>query len=121
MGRLDPSRRPAAYNETPEYHPIWRGVGFAMLILIPIISYAASVVLFNLNLQRHWIAVPRELVINVLGDPYLIMKILLAIIIAFVIYVIFLGVTYFANRFFGPPRYGPLDVPPIRVKTRRSR
>ena len=62
MGRFDPSQRPAAYNEAPEYHPIWRGVGFAMMILIPIISYAASVLLFNLNLEKRWVALPVELI-----------------------------------------------------------
>ena len=136
MGRFDSSRRPAAYNEAPEFHPIWRGVGFAMMVLIPIISYAASTILFNLNLENNWVAVPRDLLIPArewviqgfgrvllrIGlDPYLLIKIIMAVIIGFVIYAIFLVVTFVSNRFFGAPRYGPMDAPPIRRKVRRSR
>lgn len=121
MGRFDSSRKPAEYNETPEYHPIWRGVGFAMMVLIPIISYAASVLLFQENLVRHWIPIPSDLIIRVGKDPYLMIKIILAVIIAVIFYMIFLVITFVANRLFGPPRYGPLDAPPIRRKVRRSR
>jgi hypothetical protein len=131
VGRYDSSRKPAAYNEKPSIHPIWRGVGFAMMVLIPIISYASSVLLFQENLVKNWFPVPSDLVVKLetlplqlnrwVTDPYILIKILLAVVIAILIYIVFLTVTYVIYGAFGPKRYGPEDAPPIRRKVRRSR
>jgi hypothetical protein len=131
MGRYDITRKPAAYNEKPEIHPIWRGVGFAMIILIPIISYASSVLLFQENLVKGWFPVPYDLVVNVntlpfqlnrwITDPYILIKVILMVVIALLIYIAFLCVTYVIYGAFGPKRYGPQDAPPIRRKVRHSR
>ena len=107
------------YTERPEIHPIWRGVGFIMMILIPFISYFAGLLLINANKTSQWIAIPPELVAKITSDPDLYLKIILTIAISLVIYFIFMLVTFVTYRFFGPRRYGPLDAPPIRRKARK--
>ncbi len=105
-------------------HPIWRGVGFAFIVLIPILSYAATDLLIQQNTKSHWfplpydiMAKPGEFLYN--GDPLLYLKILLTITFMLVLYSIFTLITFMINSAFGPPRYGPYDVPPINVKVRK--
>jgi ABC-type uncharacterized transport system YnjBCD permease subunit len=93
-----------------EVHPVWRGVGFVLIIVIPIISILAAIVLVNANKVNHWIRVPRELLVN-FSDPYIIVKAILAFLIGFLLFIILTIITFIANRFWGPPRYGPYDVP----------
>jgi len=122
MGRyqISYSNKEAGYNETPEIHPIWRGVGFAFMILIPVLSYFAGLLVIEANKQNQWVPIPPELI-----SPYLIpdlyLRIIMTIAFSFVIYVIFMVVTFVLHRLFGPPAYGPTDAPPIRRKVRHSR
>jgi hypothetical protein len=106
-------------------HPVWRGVGFLMMIVIPIISYAATELLIAEN-QLHgyfpWpgdiLAKPGELLYN--GDPLLYFKILITVSFILVFYALFTLITFIFNSMFGAPRYGPLDAPPINVKVRKK-
>lgn len=106
-------------------HPIWRGVGFVMMVLIPIISYAATEVLIAQNTKSNWflwpydlMAKPGELLYN--GDPMLYLKILGTILFMLVFYGIFTLITFAVNSIFGVSRYGPYDVPPISAKARKK-
>jgi hypothetical protein len=90
-----------------EIHPVWRGVGFVLIIAIPVVSIFTAIALVNANKEQHWIKVPGELLLN-FTDPYIIVKAILAFIILFMILTL---ITFIANRFWGPPRYGPYDVP----------
>jgi hypothetical protein len=108
----------------PKFHPIWRGVGFGLMILIPIMSYAGMEILVQQNTKLNFfpwpydiMAKPGELLWN--GDPLLYFKILVVVAFMFVLFVLFTLVTFLVNSAFGTPRYGPLDVPPINVKVRR--
>jgi hypothetical protein len=100
-------------------HPVWRGIGFALLILTPILGYAGSVVLVNANKVERWVAFPTDLYVKG-ADSYLFIKILLAVVLMFIIYGIFQLLTFFLYRIFGPSRYGPLDVPPVRYKGKKT-
>ena len=42
-------------------HPIWRGIGCFMMVLIPLISYAAAVTLARANAENGWVRIPAEL------------------------------------------------------------
>ena len=129
MGRyqISYSEKKPGYNDRPEIHPIWRGVGFGMMVLIPIISYFATELLIAQNAISQWVVVPPDLLAHpgthlwfiTVTDPYLYIKIVMTIALALVIYVIFLFITYAAQRLFGPSRYGPMDAPPVRRKVRR--
>lgn len=94
-----------------EVHPIWRGIGFSFIILIPLISTALSLLLIDINKEKRWLAIPKEFLIDA-KDPLLLVKIGLTIVIIFILAAIVLLITFLANRLFGPPRYLPTDVPP---------
>ena len=123
---------------SPRPHPVWRGIGCLLILIVPLISYALSVLTINLALAQQW-PIPYQL----MGYP--IMPDLLwqatpglAPILAFIqsqnnlyailaltgVYVVFFGALVsfgyaLLYRFVGPPRYGPQDAPPpnIRVRT----
>jgi hypothetical protein len=107
-----------------QIHPIWRGVGFAFAILIPVLSYAATEILLQLNEASNWFPMPYDLVArpgNFLynGDPWLYLKIILTVAFVLVLYALFTFVTFLANSLFSPARLGPYDVPPVRGKVRK--
>jgi hypothetical protein len=120
MGRyqISYSNKQAGYNESPEIHPVWRGIGFALIILIPALSYVAGLLIIAANKLHNYVAIPADLIAP-FGDPYLYLKIILTVAISFVIYTIFMLITFVAHRMFGPERYGPTDAPPIQRKVHR--
>lgn len=99
-------------------HPIWRGIGFAMIVLTPIMGFASTVLLLNLNAKNAWFAIPRDLLVAG-KDPYLLIKIIVTVVISLIIFLIFQLITFFIYRMVGPSRYGPLDVPPVRYSGKR--
>jgi hypothetical protein len=120
-----------------EIHPIWRGIGFIISLITPIISAAATLVVIDLGKAQKWsfmyglsgtVRFPDyayntpyvNIVANYLsGIPYL-----LAMVLFFLLFLIlFSGIFAFINavlyRMIGPPRYTRLDEPAPRVKTKR--
>jgi hypothetical protein len=114
-------------------HPVWRGIGCALILIIPIMSWYAAT-LFLLSNTR--IILPRELT-QVVAIPVIhvaeIDKVILQInhffnnthfvfgqifftvifaVIGFGILALLYSIIY---RVAGPPRYGPFDVPPTKV------
>lgn len=105
-------------------HPIWRGVGFALIVLIPLLSYAAMQVLLQQNAVKNWFPLPVDLAArpgNFLytGDPWIYFKILVTFVIMLVLFALFTLITFLINSAFAPPRYGPFDVPPIKGRVRK--
>jgi hypothetical protein len=104
-----------------EVHPIWRGLGFIYLILAPVLGYYGSLVLLDANKTNKWISIPANFLANG-SDPLLFVKIGLTIVLAFLIFFIlqFIGMAIYS--LVGPPRYGPMDVPPITgVRKKKAR
>ncbi len=99
-------------------HPIWRGIGFMMILIIPAISFLASMVLLDENSRQGWFPIPAEF-ISPYVDPLLYVKIGMTVAITFVLYTITLLITFAMYRAVGPSRYGPLDAPPIKAKIRK--
>lgn len=110
-------------------HPIWRGVGFSMIVLIPIISYAGTMVLLQQNDIHGWfplptdiLAQPGELLYNLIPDPLLYIKMMLIVALMFLFYLIFLLVSSMMNSMFGfNARTDPFYVPPVRRAPRHRR
>jgi hypothetical protein len=98
-----------------EIHPIWRGIGFAMAILIPILAYIGSLILLDENSKRGWFAIPRDW-ISPYVEPYFYVKIIFTVMLMFIFYAIFLFITALITRILAPPRYGVYDVPPQRFR-----
>ena len=107
-------------------HPIWRGIGCLLMLMIPVMAYAGAVVLVRENSEQKWLPMPAELMqtVNIpyLGDvraffAVLIVTVLLMI-IGFGVVTILYSLIYSA---FGPPRLGPLDAPPVRTSPARRK
>lgn len=137
MGKYDSFVRRQRPKPAQGPHPIWRGIGCLLLVIVPVISFGLALITFESALARQW-PIPDEF----LGNPDLpnflyrsqaLIPLLTAITsvtnlygyLAFtLVYMIILGGTLsflyaVLYRMVGPPTYGPMDMPPprgIRVK-----
>ena len=118
-------------------HFVWRGLGCLMMIIIPIISFASAYEIVKYGLVHKW-PIPYQL----MGTPhlpdiihksnalwfvfgrltgiqnfyaYLSIGILIMILLSGAISVIY-AIIY---RALGPSRWGPLDMPPPKFKTKK--
>jgi hypothetical protein len=120
-----------------EVHPVWRGIGCLIVIITPIISWAAAQVLLELGKTQKW-AFLYELSDNLRFPDYVykIPGILVAanyisgiaylkalLLFFFLVLILLSGVFALLNailyRMIGPPRYTAIDAPAPRVKTKR--
>jgi hypothetical protein len=124
-----PSRR--------EVHPVWRGIGFVMILLIPIISWLASMVLLDVGRKQGWaflgelsdpIKFPEwaykvPVIMNVANYITNFPNLKSLLLFFFLVLILLSGVFAVLNavlyRMFGPPRYTNLDAPAPRVRTKR--
>jgi hypothetical protein len=108
-------RRPPRPERKWRVHPIWRGIGCLMLVIIPMISWAIAGMLVEANKSARWLAIPAGLN-SPFGSSDLLLTALVAAVVAIVLfgaYTIFYMLIY---KMLGPPTYGPLDAPPQRRK-----
>ncbi len=131
-------KREVVREKTP--HAVWRGIGCMMFFLIPALSIAVGVELINYGIDNKW-RMPYQLFgypampeffrlsdalwaatgpIRVINNFYayaaasLVVMFVLGSIISVIYSVVF--------QIMGPARYGPTDVPPIKIKgTKKSR
>lgn len=117
------------YSSTAEYeskkrnttiHPVWRGVGFIMMVVIPIAAYFLSIWLLNMNAEKDWIAVPGEFLSRG-EDPLIYVKIGMTLVLSLVVYGVFMMFGFAGLSVFGPPRYGEMDEPPVKQTGPRKR
>lgn len=118
-------------------HPVWRGIGFLMMVLVPIMAGAAAVVMKDLGFELGWpfmyelrgnirlpdifYAIP---VIRNLAAWISSIQDLRAILLFFVLFVIvfsgLMSILYAViYRLVGPPQYTPLDAPAPKTRTKR--
>jgi len=57
MGRYEQYQRDTKDTETG-VHPVWRGIGFLLMGLVAVMSYAGANLLVEANKTKGWIAVP---------------------------------------------------------------
>lgn len=118
-------------------HPVMRGIGCIMMVVVPILSWGAAVLLVNYGASRGWPIPPNwfgritlhPLLLKIQGltpvwnfllrqdnlVAHLIFTIAIIVVVGGIMSVIY-GYLY---TLFGPPRYGPQDAPPIRAKVKR--
>lgn len=118
-------------------HPVWRGIGFLMMVLVPVMSWAGAMLLVELGFKQGW-AFMWELTGTVsLPDIfYLIPGIrniaswissiqnLRAIMLFFLgLMLVFSGIMSLLYamiyQIVGPPRYTPLDAPASKTRVKR--
>ncbi len=97
-------------------HPVWRGIGCVLMVLIPAMAFAAALLILQENAKQAWFKIPTELLVKGFGDPLILIKAIFTVVIALFLYAVFALITFIINRSFGPPRYGPTDMPMPRVK-----
>jgi hypothetical protein len=126
---------PVKKGESP--HSIWRGIGCLMMVLIPILSIALAHETIQYGIENEWLIPYQLLGYPVLPDFFYKVRILRMVFLpitrvenlyawaAFTVgYMIVIGgiisVVYaVVYRYFGPPRYGPFDEPPPKVKVKK--
>ena len=118
-------------------HPIWRGIGCLWLLISPVLAYLVASLLVQYDLKTGFFPIPPDLTssvtiplarlsprsypINDLVVPQLyanLMVTALLLLVGFGVVMVIYAIIY---AMMGPPRLGPLDAPPIRRKTRKSR
>ena len=102
-----------------EIHPIWRGIGFVMIILIPFMSYIGTLILLEENAKKGWFAIPRDWISPYI-EPYLFVKLIFTVVFIFIFYSIFLLITSLMNRILAPPRYTVYDAPPQTFRGKKK-
>jgi hypothetical protein len=96
-------------------HQAWKGIGCVLMIVFPIVSWFGGDYLVSNTQLFKWVIIPGEMVIKSFKDPWIFVRLLYAGIICAILFLIFMVLTTIVNRFFGPPRYGPYDVPLDKV------
>jgi hypothetical protein len=134
MGKYDK----ASYRTPPPQrpwtiHPIWAGIGCLWFLISPVLAYAIASLLIEYDMKSGLFTLPGDLIrpvtiplarffpINNLIVPHLYANLLgagLILLIGFGLVMVIYAIIY---SMMGPKRIGPLDAPPIRRKTRRSR
>ncbi len=107
-------------------HPVWRGVGFAFIVLIPIMAYASMKVLLEQNDIHGWIALTPdmmakqgEFLYTFFPDPMLYIKIVLFLLFLFVFFIVFQLFSFLITGMSGvSTRNDPFYVPPVRRSKR---
>jgi uncharacterized membrane protein len=122
-------------KEKPQMNPIWRGIGCILLVILPLISYALTVMLIPILLETGY--VPFEIMghVNFPAWAYRlpvlsglasfiggINNLYLGIIVFIVVLVLLTGIfslIYVALlQVLGPPRYSEIDAPPSKHKAK---
>ena len=94
-------------------HPIWRGIGWILMIAVPVLSYLTSLYLIRENDTKHWFPIPIDILSPWGSDPLIFVKLILALAIAVVAFMVIFLIGAVINSLVGPSRYGPTDAPPM--------
>jgi len=132
MGRYTSYQREKQKAKRNEVHPVMRGIGCILLVLVPIIAYGTAVLVVDYGVRKGW-PIPFTW-LGMVNIPPLLMKLaglsviwgflqaqnnltanlVFALVITIVIFGILSIIYGFTYKLFGPPEYGPTDMPPIR-------
>jgi hypothetical protein len=97
-------------KEKTKIHPVWRGIGCVMIVVIPVLSYLTANFLIKSRATLTWVMIPQDLVFTQLKDPLFWVRIFYAVVIALILFLIMGVITFVIDKFFGPPKRGPYDV-----------
>lgn len=137
MGKYSSYSRKKVTPRVVTVHPVMRGIGCLMMILVPILSYGIAVLVVNYGQRSGW-PIPQgwfghptihPLLLRLQGlrliwdfliqQNNLIANVIFTIAIMVVIGGIMSIIYGYMYTLFGPSQYGPTDVPPIRIKVKR--
>jgi hypothetical protein len=109
-----------------EIHPVWRGVGFLMMVLIPVVSWAAMRTVIDRNLvpiPRDLLARPGQIFYTLTGDAMIYIEVIIFLIFALVFYLVFTFISFLVTSAVlgSPAKYDPYYVPPVNRPTKRRK
>ena len=138
MGKYTTHSRQAPKPRSYGVHPVMRGIGCIMMIVVPILAYGLALYLVDYGIRHGWPIPPNwlqpitihPLLFRLRGlEPVwnflLVQDNLIAIVVFTIAIIVVIGglmtiIFGYIYSLFGPPRYGPQDAPPIRgVKVKR--
>jgi uncharacterized membrane protein len=90
-------------------HPVWRGIGCILIVVIPLLSGYIANFLVNNKEQYHWVIIPEEIVLAKYNDPFILVKGIYFLILTLILFFIIGLITFIINRIIGPSR-GPYDL-----------
>src|SRR6266545_4807979 len=121
FGRYSSDRRTSSKKEGSGLHPVWKVVGYVLMVLIPIISYAGMRILMTQSwfpIPGDLIAQPGQFLYNIHNDPLFYIETLTFLAIMFVFYVVFTLVSFYITGAMGiSEKNDPFYVPPVRRTT----
>lgn len=139
MGKYTFYSKPPPKPRNLGVHPVMRGIGCIMMILVPIVAYGLSLLLIDYGIRNGW-PIPPEWLGRITIPAWLLQLAnlrplwsflsaqnnLIAVVIFTIVITIVIGglmsIVYgYLYSLFGPPQYGPQDSPPIRAKVKRYR
>ena len=100
----------------PSVHPIWNGIGFALIIITPILGYFGAILLLDMNAQKGWVAIPQSLILAEASNPQILVIAIVTLTLIFLIGAVFSAITFLLYSLLVPSRYGPMDAPYVRYR-----
>ncbi|HMB22975.1 MAG: hypothetical protein ACM33V_07620 [Chloroflexota bacterium] len=113
-------------------HPVMRGIGCIMIVVVPILAYGVSMLVVNYGIARGW-PIPKEwlgqpaipqllwgvqsltsILYFLQGQNNLVANLAFSVAMIIIIGGIMAVIYGFLYSIFGPPQYGPQDAPPIK-------
>jgi hypothetical protein len=94
--------RRVAKDPAPAVHPIWRGIGCILIIVIPVLSFIIATILINNRATIPWFDIPQDLIVSVLKDPLIFVKIFYTAVISLLIFFLMALVTFTMDRIINP-------------------
>ena len=134
MSKYSPRNKPERPKLNREVHPVMRGVGCIMMVVVPVLSYLTAVIIVNtvplplLPSMTRPIDIPnwmyffsglQSVFLYIENQPLLVAYLTLTLIISIFLFAILAIVYGFIYKAFGPSQYGPTDAPPIRKKVKK--
>lgn len=111
-----------------QVHPIWRGIGCLLLVIIPITAYAAGAVLLQQNAEYNWFRIPANMLIGpgnflyrLIPDTQLLLKAGLTLLFTLLLFAVYTFISFLiAKAARATDQDDPFYVPPARRSGRRK-
>lgn len=125
MGRYDRFTSAQSKPRPWRVHPVWRGIGCAMIVILPVMSYAGAVEIMRANIEKRWVVLPADFMKTVtipyvFSVPHLFANLAVALLLLVIGYGI-LVILYSAIYSMIGPKRSPLDAPPPKRPKKRRR
>lgn len=136
MGKYSSHVKQAPKAPRGVVHPVMRGIGCLLIVIVPVLAYGIALLLVDYGVKNGWPIPPNWLsppnfppllwrlqgvaaVLTILRtQPRLIAHLVFTVAITILIGGVMSVLYGYIYQVFGPPRYGPTDAPPPRVKAK---